>query len=91
MAAPILHAAPPAALRIVPLDTLTAIHHRSSGQTHLVAPPVPEIIAVLHEGARTLDELLATLTDRFDLRDADSAALAARIDELIASGLVHAA
>ena len=81
-------AAPPATLRIVPLDALTLIYHRSSGITHIVDSPVPEILAVLDEAPATLDVLLARLAERFELADADRAALAARLGELVAAGLV---
>ena len=47
-------AAPPAALRIVPLDALTLIYHRASGITHVVDSPVPEMIAAL--GSDTLTD-----------------------------------
>lgn len=82
-------APPPAALRVVPLDALSAIYHRASGQTHVVAPPVPEMLAVLADRALTADALLAALAERFDLPDADAAALTARLDELVETGLVE--
>lgn len=82
------YCAPPAdALIAVELDALTALFHRPSGITHLVAAPVPEILAVLRE-AMTADDLLAALARDYDLADPDPAALAARLDELVASGLV---
>jgi PqqD family protein of HPr-rel-A system len=83
-------AADASTLRIVPLDELTLIHHRASGITHVVAPPMPEILAALAEGPLAAEQLLAALADRFDLVDPDPAALAARLDELIATGLVEA-
>ncbi len=74
------------ALRIVPLDTLSALYHRRSGQTHLVAAPVPEILAVLADAPRDLGETLAALgiDDCAEAR----ALLQERIDELVATGLV---
>lgn len=81
-------AAPAATLRIEPLDALTLIYHRASGITHLVDSPVPELLDLLTEPL-TLDQALASLTERFDLVDPDREALAARIDELVASGLVE--
>lgn len=83
-------AAPLSSLLIEPLDELTAVYHRASGITHLLAPPAPELLHALQEPA-TLDALFARLRDRFDLADADGEALAARLDELVAAGLVHAA
>ena len=81
-------AAPAATLRIEPLDVLTLIYHRASGITHLVDSPVPELLDLLDEPL-TLEQALAALTERFDLIDPDAAALAARLDELVASGLVE--
>ena len=82
-------AAEPATLRIVPLDALTLIYHRASGITHIVDAPVPEIIEALGEEALSVDALLAHLSDRFDLTDSDPMALAIRLDELAAVGLVE--
>jgi PqqD family protein of HPr-rel-A system len=82
-------AADPATLRIVPLDALTLVYHRASGITHIVDAPVPEILEILAEGARDVAGLLAVLAARFDLADPDPAALAARLDELVAAGLVE--
>ena len=82
-------AADPATLRIVPLDALTLIYHRASGITHIVDAPVPEILDILGEGPRDVAELLAVLSERFELADPDPAALAVRLDELVAAGLVE--
>ncbi len=79
---------PLATLRIVPLDEMTLIYHRASGQTHVVAPPVPELIEVLDESPADVATLLARLAERFDLGDPDALALAARLDELADIGLV---
>lgn len=82
-------AAPAATLRIVPLDALTVIYHRASGITHIVDSPVPELIEVLSGDGLTLDETLAALAAAHDLIDPDTDALAARLDELVAAGLVE--
>jgi len=76
-------------LRIVPLDALTLIYHRASGITHVVDSPVPEILEALGDAALDVDALLASLAGRFDLADADPLALAVRLDELVAAGLVE--
>ena len=81
-------AANPATLRIVPLDELTLIYHRASGITHIVDAPVPEILEALGDEALTVPELLARLSERFDLTDPDPMALAIRLDELVTAGLV---
>jgi len=82
-------AAAPETLRIVPLDALTLVYHRSSGVTHIVDTPVPEILETLAEAPLTAPDLLARLGERFDLVDADPAALAVRLDELAAVGLAE--
>ena len=81
-------AALPAALRVVPLDALTLIYHRASGITHVVDAPVPEILAALSEPL-DVDALLARLAAEYDLLDADPLALAVRLDELAAAGLIE--
>ena len=87
----IYRAADPAALIVVPLDALTAVFHRASSITHLLAEPAPEMLAMLGGDGLSLDALLERLAGAFDLIDADRAALAARLDELVAVGLVTAA
>lgn len=84
-------AAPAATLRIVPLDVLTLVYHRASGITHVVDSPVPELLEILGDAVLTLDETLAALAAAHDLVDANRDALAARLDELVAAGLVEAA
>ncbi len=81
-------AADPATLRIVPLDALMLIYHRASGITHLVDAPVPEILEALAEPL-SVDALLAWLAAEYDLLDGDHMALAVRLDELAAAGLVE--
>ncbi len=77
-------------LRVTPLEGLTAFYHRPSGQTHVVAEPVPEIMAALAGTALSLDELLSAMdlgTDDEEVRVGLSGHLAALID----SGLVWVA
>ena len=81
---------PLSTLRIVPLDEMTLIYHRASGQTHVVAQPVPALIEVMDEIPASIATLMARLSERFDLGDPDEAALAARLDELADIGLVIA-
>ena len=82
-------AAPASALLVQPLDSFTAVFHRASGITHLLAEPAPEILAVLSDETLTLDDVLARLGDRYEMLDADPSALAARLEELVAAGLVE--
>lgn len=82
-------AAAPETLRIVPLDALTLIYHRASGITHIVDSPVPEILETLAAEPLDAADLMARLSERFDLVDADPHALVTRLDELAEVGLVE--
>lgn len=82
----VYRAAAPELLRLVALDDLTLAYHRPAGATHLLAEPAPQIIAALQEPSG-----LSDLMDRLEVADEDGAALAERLDELIAAGLVAAA
>ena len=75
-------------LLIAPLDAFTAVYHRASGITHLLTEPAPQILAILQEGALSLDLLLDRLEQDYDLADGTREALAARRDERIEAGLV---
>lgn len=83
-------AAAAGALVLVPLDALTIVYDRRSGITHVLAPPAPEILAALAE-PMTAAELHVRLAESFDLAAGDDAALAARVAELAAAGLIEAA
>ncbi len=85
---PIYRADPPGGLVVAPLDAFTAVYHRRSGMTHLLTEPAPQILAILGEATLSLDALLDRLAGDFDLADATRPALAARLDELVAAGLV---
>jgi len=85
----LFRAASPDSLIVVPVDLLTAIYHRASGQTHLMASPAPEILEALAEAPLDVAALLAKLRADYDLVDADPAALTARLDELVETGLVE--
>ncbi|MEK6636454.1 MAG: HPr-rel-A system PqqD family peptide chaperone [Pseudomonadota bacterium] len=74
----------------VALDGLSAIYHGASGATHVVAEPVPQILEALGGDTLTLAELLARLGADYDLDDDAEAGLSARLDELVALGLVIA-
>lgn len=91
MPEPIFRAASDGSLLIAPLDAFTAVYHRASGITHLLAEPAPQILTVLAEGASSLDALLARLGRDYDLDDGTREALAARLDELVDAGLVERA
>ncbi|RIA46844.1 PqqD family protein of HPr-rel-A system [Hephaestia caeni] len=77
---------PAAEIVSVALDDFTALYHRASGITHLVTSPVPELLDVLEEAPLGLGEIAARLAAVFEVEDED--ALAVRLDELVAAGLV---
>lgn len=89
---PILYRADPAdQLLVEPLDAITLIYHRRSGITHLVAEPVPEILAAMAGDSVDSATVLARLAEAFDLGE-DVAALetvTARLEELADLGLVQ--
>ena len=90
--------APDAArLNAAPLDSLTALYDRASGQTHLIGAPIPEILSTLADGVMTARQLTDALAQRFDLAgDGDALAHDAlalveeRLAEMAALGLVEA-
>jgi PqqD family protein of HPr-rel-A system len=85
---PTRYATDPSSQRIVAgLDALVAIFHRPSGVTHLLAPPAPELLDALGDGPADAAKLLARLAGRYDIADADVAAVEARLEELVAVGL----
>jgi PqqD family protein of HPr-rel-A system len=80
--------APPAAdLIVTPLDDIVALFHRTSGMTHLVASPVPEVLEVLAGRWMAIAEIEA----RFDIVEGGRAELIALLDELAATGLIERA
>jgi PqqD family protein of HPr-rel-A system len=76
---------------IEPLEAMTLIYQRRSGITHIVAEPVPQILAAM--GSDVVDAALvaARLATKFDLGDASDAkvVIAARLEELAGLGLVE--
>lgn len=80
----------PTDYRSAALDSLTLIYDRRSGQTHLLAPPLPEILTALGTDPVTATEVLMRLAARFDLDGTSSAAsmIDERLHELAAMGLV---
>ena len=78
-------AAPAGTVRTVTLDAMTALYDRRSGMTHLVAEPVPAILAALNGDAMGLPDLAARLGVEDEME-----ALHERLDELVATGLVEA-
>ncbi len=87
----VLYRAEPADQRLIePLDVITLIYQRRSGITHMVAEPVPEILAAMGVEAIDAAAVLERLSALFDLSDADDAiaVVAARLEELADLGLI---
>ncbi|MFL6858516.1 MAG: HPr-rel-A system PqqD family peptide chaperone [Allosphingosinicella sp.] len=92
MAGPRYIADLPEAARRVEIEGLILLYHRPSGATHVLAPPAPQILDALAGNAADADALAARLSERFDLTADDApAAMAARLAELEAAGLVRRA
>jgi PqqD family protein of HPr-rel-A system len=78
--------------RIVqPLDAMTLIYQRRSGVTHIVAEPVPEILAAMGDDVCDAALIAARLAASYDLGNpqAARAVIAARLAELATLGLVE--
>jgi PqqD family protein of HPr-rel-A system len=92
MAGPSYIADPPDAVRVIELDGLTALFHRPSGMTHILAPPAPQILAALAGEAGDAEAVLRRIGEHFEIEADDAAqAIAARLAELEAAGLVRRA
>lgn len=76
-----------AVTKAVWLDDIVALYHRPSGQTHLLAEPLPQILGAFGNHTLTLSELQSVLAAQHEM-DGESAALEARLAELVASGLL---
>ncbi len=91
MAAHPIHyrAEPSDQLLIEPLDAMTLVYHRRSGITHMVAEPVPEMLAAMGDDTVDAATLVTRLVAIFDL-DANGAevVITARLEELAEQGLV---
>ncbi len=89
MAASLYAADPPETLRSVELEGLTLVYHRRSGLTHILAPPAPQILAALAAGPASAAEIVERIGEGFEVEaDDPAAAIAARLAELEAAGLV---
>jgi PqqD family protein of HPr-rel-A system len=89
MAASLYAADPPGSYRAVELEGLTLLFHRRSGLTHILAPPAPQILAALAGGPAEAAGIVGRIEADFELDSEDpAAAIAARLAELEAAGLV---
>ena len=92
MAGPYFIADSPEHVSTVPLDGLTALFHRASGMTHILAPPAPQILAALAGRSGDVQAVIDRIRADFDIDSADAgAAVEARLAELEAAGLVRRA
>lgn len=74
---------------IEPLDAMSLVYQRRSGITHIVAEPVPEILAAMGEDIVDAKTIAARLAQDFDLDSAEAeAVITARLEELASLGLV---
>jgi PqqD family protein of HPr-rel-A system len=90
MAGPRFIADAPECLSSVALESLSAVYHVPSGMTHLLAPPAPQILDALASWAGTAQDVLERIASTFDIDAEDAvAAMAARLEELEAAGLVR--
>ena len=87
MAGPSYIADPEHALLKVELDGLTAVYHRPSGMTHILAAPAPQILEALAGRAAEVRELSVRLSRNFEVEGGHEL-LTARLQELEAAGLV---
>jgi PqqD family protein of HPr-rel-A system len=90
MAGPFYIADPQDEMKAAPLDGLTAVFHRPSGITHLLAPPAPQILEALAGNPVDAEGLLARIAERFEI-EGGAEALSARLAELESAGLVRRA
>ena len=90
MAGPSYIADPEELVLKVELDGLTALFHRPSGMTHILAAPAPQILDALAGRPADVRELSLRLSRNFEI-DGSHDALAARLEELEAAGLVSRA
>ena len=89
MAASRFAADPPEAFRRLEVEGLTLVYHRPSGLTHFLAPPAPQILEALAADPGSAEEIAARIGETFEIESDDpAAAIAARLAELEAAGLV---
>jgi PqqD family protein of HPr-rel-A system len=89
MAASLYAADPPGTMRMEAVEGLVLLYHRTSGLTHFLAPPAPQILEALADGPASAAEIAARMGETFEIESDDpAAAIAARLAELEAAGLV---
>ena len=83
----------PADRPVILFEGLTILYHRPSGVTHVVAPPVPELLDALGAGPADAAGIVARLVESHELAGEGELAdiVAARLAELEQAGLVRRA
>src|SRR3546814_6082715 len=76
----------PASIAVHPFDELTLLYHRSSGITHMVIAPAPQILAVMGSEELAVADILHRLSKDFDMgtegKESLLAVITARLEEL---------
>lgn len=87
---PVYKAEPADQILVEPLDAMTLIYQRRSGITHIVAEPVPEILAVMGDDWLSAADVAKCLADMFEINVSDATAIvSARLEELAQLGLLE--
>ena len=83
-------AEPYAAHPAVATMDMVLLFHRASGETHLLAEPMPDMLTLLGDAPDTIDGLTARLCEQIGVAVDEEArtVVAHRLDELEAVGLV---
>jgi len=73
------------------LDSMAALFQKSSGITHIIAEPVPEILKIMGSDVMTSEEIASKLTEKYDVEEGIEVGdiILARLDELRILGLVE--
>ncbi|APG63818.1 hypothetical protein LPB140_11200 [Sphingorhabdus lutea] len=79
--------------KIAPMGEMSAIYHFASGQSHLVASPVPEILDILDGSPCDEKAIFDQLSAIFDVDNDDDLRIliTQQMDELYALGLIERA
>jgi PqqD family protein of HPr-rel-A system len=75
-----------------PLDDMTVIYQRRSGITHLIAEPLPQILALMGTTPQNAEDIACQLAAAFDVdagADSITQVIAARLEELAELGILE--
>jgi PqqD family protein of HPr-rel-A system len=89
--APIYRTDYPQNCRTHPIDGMMLVFHRPSGETHFLDSPVPEMLDLLAGEPMDAARLSSALCARLGLTEDEEAraVVAARLGDLVATGLVQ--